>query len=242
MTMGAARIEVTGLAHGFAAAEVLRGLDLTVRAGEIYALLGGNGAGKSTTLKILLGFIRPRAGSVRVCGLDPAGDPVAVRRLIAYVPENVTLYPHLSARENLAYLLRLAGGDAARVEEGLAAVGLPRDAWDRRLAGFSKGMQQKVAVALALVRDVPVLLLDEPTSGLDPQAAVEFNALVAAVRARGVAVLMVTHDLVGAAELADRIGLLRAGRIAAEVEARPEGDRFDLGALRRFFAAERVPA
>jgi ABC-2 type transport system ATP-binding protein len=226
-------IAIDDLHHSYGANPVLRGLDLTVQRGEIYALLGGNGAGKSTTLSALLGFLRPGSGSVRVCGTDPVADARAARSQMAYVPENVSLYEHLTARENIGYFLALAkaerGDDA--IEAALSAVGLTQAAWDKRLSGFSKGMRQKVAIALALARDVPVLLLDEPTSGLDPRAVLEFNRLLDAAREREVAVLMVTHDLVSAVDIADRIGFLSEGKIEEEQTANAAGPRFDLNAL-----------
>lgn len=219
---------------------VLDRLSLAVPAGSITALLGGNGAGKSTTLSALLGFTRAQSGTITVCGIDPAANPDETRRRVAYLPENVALYDHLSAVENADYLLALSGqwpgqrqGRAA-ITDALAAAGLQERAWDQRLNGFSKGMRQKVAIAVALLRRVPVLLLDEPTSGLDPRATADFNALLGAVRERGTAVLMVTHDLLSAADVADRIAFLEAGRVAHEVTASGP-DRFDVRALHARF-------
>lgn len=228
-------IDAATLAYG--SHRVLDGLSLSVAAGEIYALLGGNGAGKSTTLSALLGFVRADGGSVRVGGIDPAADPDAARRGIAYLPENVALYEHLSAVENADYLLALSGTPRPRTDitGALTAAGLQERAFDQRLGGFSKGMRQKVAIAVALLREVPVLLLDEPTSGLDPRATADFNALLHAVRARGTAVLMVTHDLLSAADVADRIGFLERGRIVDEVAAEGAA-RFDVRALHGRFA------
>lgn len=236
-TIPAPLLDIEDAVAGYGERDVLQGLTLKVSPGEIYALLGANGAGKTTTISLLLGFVRARAGRVRVGGLDPATDLTGVRRQIAYIPENVALYEHLSAHENLAYLLDLAGQAAkdAALREALSAAGLDSTAHDRRVAGFSKGMRQKVAIALALARHVPTLLLDEPTSGLDPQASAEFSRLLGQLRARGVAVLMVTHDLLGAAEVADRIGFLLAGRLVEEVAACGL-DRFDVRALHRHYA------
>jgi ABC-2 type transport system ATP-binding protein len=225
-------------AHG-----VLDGLTLRVDRGTIYALLGGNGAGKSTTLSVLLGFARPDAGTVRVAGLDPFAEADAARRQIAYLPENVALYEHLTAIENADYLLALSGEPKSRsaIVGAFGAAGLQERAWDQRLGGFSKGMRQKVAIAVALLREVPVLLLDEPTSGLDPRATADFNGLVTAVRERGTAVLMVTHDLMSAVDVADRIGFIDAGRIIDEVDA--EGtERFHLRALHARFARDMAVA
>jgi ABC-2 type transport system ATP-binding protein len=236
-------LDVTNLTVQYEARAILKGLELKVRRGEIYALLGGNGAGKSTTINAILGFLKATSGQVRVCGIDVLGDPKAARASMAYVPENVALYEFLSARENVAYFLRVAGasGGAQEIDAALAAVGLVQSAWNERLGSYSKGMRQKVAIALALARSVPVLLLDEPTSGLDPHATSEFNALLQRLRERGVTTLMVSHDLLSAIEVADRIGFLSDGVIGAEYAA-SGAQRFDIGALYRHYGSVRVAA
>ena len=230
-------MEATGVTVAYGATTVLRDLNLRVARGEIYALLGGNGAGKSTTLNAFLGFLAPQTGSVRVCGIDVAADPLAARGQLAYVPENVALYEHLSARENIDYFLCLAGSTPveATIDDALRAVRLDPAAWTRRLGGYSKGMRQKVAIALAVARQVPLLLLDEPTTGLDPQATSEFNTLLQDLRARGSAIFMVTHDLLGAAEVADRIGFLERGHISHEVAA-SGAEHYDVRDLYRRYA------
>lgn len=238
-------IDVREVRHSYGEREVLCGLDLSVAPGEIYALLGGNGAGKSTTLSALLGFIVPSSGSVRVGGIDPAADPARARAQLAYVPESVALYDQLSARENLDYFLALARAHRSPdtiIAPALEAVGLPQHAWNQRVGGFSKGMRQKVAIALALARHVPVLLLDEPTSGLDPRATLEFNRLIETARDRQVAILMVTHDLLSAVDVADRIGFLADGRIEEELAAGTGSVRFDLNALHARYTGTRVAA
>jgi len=233
-----APIFIEDLTLAYKAHRVLNGLSLMVKQGSITALLGGNGAGKSTTLSALLGFARAQSGTVAVNGIDPATDPDGARRQIAYLPENVALYEHLSAVENADYLLALSGQRQphSAITEALAAAGLQERAWDERLGAFSKGMRQKVAIAVALLRRVPVLLLDEPTSGLDPRATADFNALLIQVRERGTAVLMVTHDLLSAVDVADRIAFLEAGRVAYEATA-TGADRFDIHALHARFQA-----
>jgi len=240
----AAALEARALNLAYQGKQVLRDLDIRVERGQIYALLGGNGAGKTTTLNCFLGFARPDSGQVRVCGIDVGADLLAARAQLAYVPENVALYEHLDARENIDYFLRLAGSAATRenVDSALRAVRLPESAWARRLAGYSKGMRQKVAIALAVARAVPVLLLDEPTSGLDPHATSEFNALLQDLRAGGAAIFMVTHDLLGAAEVADRIGFLDHGHIAFEAAAAASGERFDVRGLYRRYAGAKEAA
>ena len=239
-----AALQADALEYRYGDNPVLKGLDLHIQAGEIYALLGGNGAGKSTALSLFLGFIAPTSGRVAVCGVDPYTDSAQARRHIAYVPESVALYDHLTAYENIDYFLALAQvarDQATVVEPALSAVGLPQDAWGRRVSGFSKGMRQKVAIALALARRAPVLLLDEPTSGLDPGATAEFNQLLAALKSQGVAILMVTHDLLGAADVADRIGFLYQGRLDAEMSAQGQ-ERFDVQALHKRYVLGGMPS
>lgn len=243
LTANGQRIALSDVHLSYGTHAVLRGLTLHVAAGEIYALLGGNGAGKSTTLSALLGFVRPDSGTVLIDGFDPVAQADKAREQIAYVPENVALYEHLTARENAAYLLALSGRQpaSAAIDAAFEATGLQEQAWNKRLGGFSKGMRQKVAIAIALLREVPVLLLDEPSSGLDPRATADFNALVHGVARKGAAVLMVTHDLLSAADIADRIGFLEAGRIVDEASAQGE-ERFDVRELHRKFAREVVAA
>jgi ABC-2 type transport system ATP-binding protein len=234
-------IRISDLRAGYGGREVLSGLDLTVRRGEIFALLGGNGSGKSTTLMVLLGLLKPSGGTIRVAGFDPIAEPRRARAKTAYIPESVALYDHLSAWENAEYFLGLADVRVSRaeLENAFGDVGLPAEAWRRRVTGFSKGMRQKTALAVALLRRAEVLLLDEPTSGLDPGAAADFNALIGRLREGGAAVLMVTHDLFGAVDAADRLGFLEAGRLA-ETRAAEGPERFDIASLHSRFSRARA--
>ncbi|MEM0985565.1 MAG: ABC transporter ATP-binding protein [Pseudomonadota bacterium] len=215
----------------------LNDVSFSVAAGEVFALLGGNGAGKSTTLLTFLGFLSPSAGTAEVRGADVQRNLNAARQSAAYLPEAATLYEHLNARENLSYFLSLAKVKAsdAEIDAALDRVSLQADARDKRLATFSKGMRQKVAIALALLRDTPILLLDEPTSGLDPLAIDEFNGLVRSLADEGRTILMVTHDVYGACQVADRIGLLRKGELVGTFD-RPEAGRIDTDAVHAAFA------
>lgn len=223
-------------------ARVLQGISFTVKPGSVYALLGGNGAGKSTTLLTLLGFLKPDNGSVAVLDHNVSEDIAIVRKSIAYLPEAATLYPHLNAYENLSYFLDLAGQKTTKsdLNAALEEVGLQADARARHMDNYSKGMRQKVAIALAILRETPVLLLDEPTSGLDPVAIDEFNALVRKLSAQGKTILMVTHDVYGACQVADRIGLLRHGELVGRFDAK-EGVRIDTKIVHAAFA-ERAAA
>lgn len=233
-------LEAAALSVSRGGRSVLRRVSFAVQPGETYALLGGNGAGKSTTLLTFLGFLQPDSGAARVLGRQVETDIAAARRAIAYLPESAALYDHLDARENLQYLLDLGGSRArgADIERALDEVALPDAARSRRLAEHSKGMRQKVALALALLRDSEVLLLDEPTSGLDPLAIDEFHALVRRLAADGKAVLMVTHDLYGACRSADRIGLLRDGELVQEFVAPTDG-HIDMSVVHQVFAGQR---
>ncbi len=217
--------------------EVLNGISFSVKSSEVYALLGGNGAGKSTTLLSFLGFLPPAGGSVSVDGVDVGKDLEAAREAIAYLPESASLYEHLNAYENLRYFLQLAGvpDDGAAIEAALDRVSLDPKSRGRRLKDYSKGMRQKVAIALAILRDTDILLLDEPTSGLDPSAIDEFHDLVRDLAGSGKTILMVTHDVYGACQVADRIGLLRGGKLVGEFSA-PEGGRIETETVHRAFS------
>ncbi len=201
---------------------VLDNVTFTVGSGEIYCLLGANGAGKSTTIKLFLGFLKPTSGSAEVDGLNAEREPQAARRRLLYIPETVALYDELTGYENLDYFSRLAGVEErspARLREALQAAGLASDAFDRRVGHYSKGMRQKVGIALAIVKEAKALLLDEPTSGLDPEASAEFHDLLVCQRERGAAILMATHDLFRAREVATTIGLMQAGRLRRTINA-----------------------
>lgn len=236
--MPSAVLEARGLTIARGGETVLSDVSFTVGQGEVFALLGGNGAGKSTTLLAFLGFLKPTAGAALVNAMPAADDPAGVRAVSAYLPEAAALYPHLTARENLQYFSSLGGRkvDDPAIDAALDRVGLQSDARGRRLEGYSKGMRQKTAIALALLREAKVLFLDEPTSGLDPVAIDEFNALVRSLAAEGASVLMVTHDVYGACQVASRIALLRRGMLVGRFEAEG-GARIDTAAVHDAFAA-----
>lgn len=195
------------------------GLDLTVRAGEFYALLGPNGAGKTTTLRIVAGLLRPDAGSVSVLGIDALADPVAAKRVIAWVPDEPLIYEKLTPYEYLEFIAGLWEIEPARAEararELIARLGLEPNAHER-CQGFSKGMRQKVALAGALVHDPRLLILDEPLTGLDAAAARQAKDVLAERVRDGVTVIMTTHILEVAERMAERIGVINKGRLIAE--------------------------
>ncbi len=212
-------LEARGLTKRFDATLALDALDLAIGPGEVYALLGPNGAGKTTTINLFLGFLAPDGGAALVDGLDVQAEALETKRRLAYLPEQVALYPSLTGAENLGYFAALAGialKDAERADF-LDRAGLQREAHDRRAGTYSKGMRQKVGVALALAKGAKALLLDEPTSGLDPSASVEFSGLVRRLADDGAAVLMATHDLFRVKDTASRVGVLVDGQLREEI-------------------------
>jgi ABC-2 type transport system ATP-binding protein len=201
--------------------EALKGLNLTVDSGQIYCLLGANGAGKTTTINLFLNFVSPSGGTARVNGLDVTSEPRASKRYLAYIPEQVMLYGNLSGLENLEYFAKLGGHNygAEEYRAFLARCGLQAEAMEKPVKAYSKGMRQKVGVAIALAKQAQALLLDEPTSGLDPKASNEFSALIQELQSDGAAILMATHDLFRAKETGTQIGIMREGRLVQELVA-----------------------
>lgn len=213
-------LRIEEVSKRFGASPALHALSLSVHAGEVLALLGPNGAGKTTTLNLVLGFVKPDAGTVMVDGIDVARSPLQARARTAYLPETVMLHPSLDAIENLTYFAMLGGRqlDRAQAQALLHDAGLQRAAHAEAAGRFSKGMRQKVGLAIALAKEARLLLLDEPTSGLDASAANDFSQVVRVASERGMAVLMATHDLSRVKDVAHRIGVLRAGTLVLERE------------------------
>ena len=215
-------LEAIELSKSFKGFPALSGLDLQVEAGEVFCLLGANGAGKTTTIHLFLGFLEPTSGRALVSGINVAEKPQKTLRHLAYIPEQVQLYPSLTGLENLTYLTELAGRrdlseDALR--GFLQRAGLEAGTESRRVSTYSKGMRQKVAVAVALAKGAQALLLDEPTSGLDPKAANELSELLRELSQDGVAVLMATHDLFRAKEIGHRLGIMKHGHLLDVLDA-----------------------
>ncbi|KAA3614084.1 MAG: ABC transporter ATP-binding protein [Calditrichaeota bacterium] len=199
--------------------KALDNVSFKVEAGSIYAMLGGNGAGKTTTINIFLNFIEPSAGDALVDGINCSDEPLKAKANIAYVSENVMLYSNFTAIQNLDFFSRLAGKNnysRTDYENVLRRVGLQDEAFDRKLSTFSKGMRQKSGIAIAILKDAAVIILDEPTSGLDPKAGFEFIRLLEDLKSEGKAILMSTHDIFRAKEIADTIGILNNGKLVME--------------------------
>ncbi|SKB04123.1 ABC transporter ATP-binding protein [Aeromicrobium choanae] len=210
-TDGEPAILVDGLVKRFGSFPALDGLDLSVAAGEVHGFLGPNGAGKSTTIRVLLGLLRATSGTVRLLGGDPWRDVVALHRRLAYVPGDVVLWPGLSGGEAIDLLGNLRGG----LDERRRAHLLERFELDPTKKGrqYSKGNRQKVAIVAALAADVELLILDEPTSGLDPLMEAVFQDEIAQEKARGRTILLSSHIMSEVEALADRVSIIRAGRV-----------------------------
>lgn len=208
-------LEAKQLKKAYPGKLALHGLDLQIPAGEIFCLLGQNGAGKSTTINLFLGFIKPTSGAAFINGLEVAAHVTEVKKYLAYIPENVMLYPNLTGLENLALFSSLAGFNykEAQLAHYLVQAGLPAEAARRRVKTYSKGMRQKVGIAIAVAKQAKVLLLDEPTSGLDPKASNEFSELLLQLSQKGAAVFMATHDIFRAKEIGTRVGIMREGEL-----------------------------
>ncbi|MGF1670127.1 MAG: ABC transporter ATP-binding protein [Balneolaceae bacterium] len=195
-------------------------LNLEVRGGQIYCLLGPNGAGKTTTVNLFMGFVAPTEGNVFVNGMDVAQHARETKQFLSYIPENLALYPNLTGLENIEFFAGLSNGQLAEPDfkKLLSEAGLQQSAFDQRVSGYSKGMRQKVGIAIALAKDSKALILDEPTSGLDPQASNEFARLIEGLRKKGMAVLMTTHDLFRAKSTGTHIGIMKEGQLMETVD------------------------
>ncbi len=217
----------------------------TIPPGEIFCLLGANGAGKTTTVNLLLDFIRPTEGQASINGHDCNKFPLEAKKCVSYVSENVQLYGMFTARQNLRFFAELGGKkglENKELDNAMRLVGLPEKALTMRLKNFSKGMRQKLGIAIALIKDPPAILMDEPTSGLDPKSANEFLEQLRKLREAGKAILMTTHDIFRAKQVADRVGIMKQGRLVA-VRERADFRHADLEEiyLTEMEAAENAP-
>ena len=210
-------IELNKVYKTFNDHKALDNLCLNVKPGEIYGLLGANGAGKSTTLNLILGFLKPDKGVIKVA------EPVSNVKtdIMGYIPENVNLYPYLSGLENLDYFCKLAGFKYSKdkLSSFLSECGLQKPAHKKLISHYSKGMRQKVGIAIAYAKKAKIYLLDEPASGLDPLSSNELSELLRKLAANGSAILMASHDLFRVRETCHKIGILKNGNLVKEMKA-----------------------
>ena len=209
-------IEAQGLVKRYNGTAVVKGISFSVAPAEIFGLLGPNGAGKTTTILMLLGLSDITEGQARVVGHDPVREPLAVKRRVGYLPDQVGFYDNLSATDNMRYMARLIGLPAdqreRKIMEALEHVGLVGVA-DKRVATFSRGMRQRLGLAEILMKDAQIAILDEPTSGLDPQATLELLEIIRNLKHRGVTVLLSSHLLDRVQSVCDRVALFNQGKI-----------------------------
>ncbi|MFD1001545.1 ABC transporter ATP-binding protein [Ohtaekwangia kribbensis] len=213
-------LQAKNLTKEFNGKRVLNQVNLSVGKGEVYCLLGQNGAGKTTTINIFLGFIEPSGGHALINNIEVKPNQADTNKMIAYIPEVVQLYGNLSGTENLDFFSKLAG--YTYTENGLTAfltkAGLQETAHASRLSTYSKGMRQKVGIAIALSKKADVIFMDEPTSGLDPKATAEFTAICQELANEGKSIFMATHDIFNAVNVGTRIGIMKEGKLIHEVE------------------------
>lgn len=214
-------IEAKKLSKSYGDQLALSNLDIFIGKGEIFALLGQNGAGKTTTINCFLGFVTPTSGDALIDGVSVNSYPQESKKALAYIPETVMLYPNLTGIENLAFFSSLAGCNYTEDElrAFLLKSGLQQSAHSQRVGGYSKGMRQKVGIAIALAKKAKALFLDEPTSGLDPKASNEFSEILKELSMEGTAILMATHDIFRAKEVAHRIGIMKEGQLVSQLSA-----------------------
>ena len=194
----------------------LDSLNMEIQPGQIFFLLGANGAGKTTTINLFLNFITPTSGTAFINGIDVVKNPLEAKQHVSFLSENVMLYGNFTARQNLDFFAKIGGKTKMTKADYYALlrkVGLQEEAFEKKLKTFSKGMRQKVGLAIALAKDADNMLLDEPTSGLDPKAAAELVTLLKEQKNAGKAILMCTHDIFRAKELADEVGIMKQGQM-----------------------------
>lgn len=209
-------IETHELSKRYGDQIAVNALDLAVRQGEVFGLLGPNGSGKTTTILMLLGLTEPTSGDVQVLGLDPARQPLSVKARVGYMPDEVGFYDELSARANLNYIVRLNGLSGAeaqrRIDSSLERVGLG-DVADRPVATFSRGMRRRLGVADVLLKEPQLIIMDEPTQGLDPEGARSLLQTIRDLKGENITILLSSHLLHQVQTICDRVGLFRHGRM-----------------------------
>jgi ABC-2 type transport system ATP-binding protein len=208
-------------------------LNLSVDKGEIFCLLGQNGAGKTTTINLFLGFIEATDGKALVNGVEVKPNDTATKKMIAYIPEVVQLYGNLTGLENLDFFSRLAGFKYSKemLSGFLTKSGLQNEAHEKKLGNYSKGMRQKVSIAIALAKNADVIFMDEPTSGLDPKATAEFTNICKELAKDGKTIFMATHDIFNAVSVGTRIGIMKEGKLVHDFLA----DDFNANELQKIY-------
>ncbi len=211
-------IKLNNISKSFKDHKALMNLSLEVKSGEIYGLLGANGAGKSTTLNLILGFLKVDSGNIELKNFKD--NSTISTNLIGYIPENVNLYPYLSGVENLDYFCRLANLKYSKNElkSFLQECGLNENFHNKLTSSYSKGMRQKVGISIAYAKKAKIYLLDEPASGLDPLSSNELSELLKKLASNGSSILMASHDIFRVRETCNKIGILKNGQLIKEMD------------------------
>jgi ABC-2 type transport system ATP-binding protein len=212
-------VETTDLTKKYGTFTAVNRLNLKIEEGEVFGFLGANGAGKTTTMLMLLGLTEPTSGTARVCGMDPAREPLEVKRLVGYVPERVGFYEELTAKQNLRYtadLNRIRRAEAEdKITSLLGSVGLG-EVMDHPVATFSRGMKQRLGLADVWLKDPKLAFLDEPTTGIDPNGIDDILKLISSMAKRGITIIFCSHVLPQVQKICSRVGILSKGNLVAD--------------------------
>ena len=215
-------LEAINLSKQYGTSTVLNSINLKVNAGEIYCLLGANGAGKTTIIKLFTGQLSPTSGSANIAGHNSVTELETIKSKIAYLPENLMLYGHLNAIENLDLFCSVSklNYSTTELKYFLKQAGLDEAHFEKRLENYSKGMRQKTGIAYAIAKKASFLFLDEPTSGLDPKSIIEFSNIIKQLSASGISILMTSHDLHRSINDSDKIGIMKNGNLLEEIDCK----------------------
>ena len=207
-------LEAINLTKQYGNKYALKNLNLSVESGEVFCLLGQNGAGKTTTINLFLGLISPTQGKALINGVEVEPN-TKTRQMIAYIPEVVQLYGNMNGLENISFFSQLAGFDYSKLQlkDLLLKAGLKKEDHNKKLSSYSKGMRQKVGIAIALSKNADYIFMDEPISGLDPKAAIEFIQICKELSQEGKGIFMATHDIFNAVNVGTRIGIMKEGEL-----------------------------
>ncbi|PKV50148.1 ABC-2 type transport system ATP-binding protein [Aquimarina sp. MAR_2010_214] len=226
-------LRAINLSKNYNGKKALNNVSFQVEQGSIFCLLGQNGAGKTTTINLFLGFIKPDSGQILIDNEEIESNATSIKKKTAYIPETVQLYGNLSGIENLDFFSRLAGYKYSqeKLREFLAKAGLQEEAYLQRLSTYSKGMRQKVGIAIAVAKNADVIFMDEPTSGLDPKATAEFTTTCKELIKEGKTIFMATHDIFNAVHVGTTIGIMKEGSLVQQIKT----DGIDANQLKELY-------
>lgn len=212
-------IEIENLTKMYKNFKALDGLNLKIEENEVFGFLGPNGAGKTTTINLMMGMLQPTSGSIRIAGIDVVKNPLEIKKMCGYLPENVGFYDNLTAKQNLLYFsefYKMSKHEATKIIDDLLELVGVAHAADKKVGEFSKGMKQRLGLAQALLNDPKVIFLDEPTSGLDPQGAADFREIIRNLKKEGKTIFFSSHILSEVKEVCETVGIINKGKLIAK--------------------------